>query len=89
MLHHCRADAEDLNSQNEAELRRQVEERQQETEHVYELLGNKIQLLQEVRGVHGSTKARASGSLKPLPGHSLDSGQSVLLCFCLSDAPVS
>ncbi|EDL38942.1 myomegalin isoform 5 [Mus musculus] len=41
------ADAEDLNSQNEAELRRQVEERQQETEHVYELLGNKIQLLQE------------------------------------------
>ena len=50
MLHHCRADAEDLNSQNEAELRRQVEERQQETEHVYELLGNKIQLLQEVRG---------------------------------------
>lgn len=41
------ADAEDLNSQNEAELRRQVEERQQETEHVYELLGSKIQLLQE------------------------------------------
>ncbi|XP_021051987.1 myomegalin isoform X17 [Mus pahari] len=41
------ADVEDLNGQNEAELRRQVEERQQETEHVYELLGNKIQLLQE------------------------------------------
>ncbi|GAB1287899.1 Myomegalin [Apodemus speciosus] len=42
-----RADAEDLNSQNEAELRRRVEEEQQETEHVYELLENKIQLLQE------------------------------------------
>ncbi|XP_037682161.1 myomegalin isoform X13 [Choloepus didactylus] len=41
------ADVENLNSHNEAELRRQVEERQQETEHVYELLENKIQLLQE------------------------------------------
>ncbi|XP_012873670.1 PREDICTED: myomegalin-like [Dipodomys ordii] len=48
------ADVENLNTQNEAELRRQFEERQQETEHVYELLENKIQLLQEVRpaGVH-------------------------------------
>ncbi|XP_040086844.1 myomegalin isoform X20 [Oryx dammah] len=41
------ADAENINSHNEAELRRQFEERQQETEHVYELLENKIQLLQE------------------------------------------
>nr|KAF6291023.1 hypothetical protein mMyoMyo1_009395 [Myotis myotis] len=41
------ADAESLSSHNEAELRRQVEERQQETQHVYELLENKIQLLQE------------------------------------------
>nr|XP_034355615.1 myomegalin isoform X7 [Arvicanthis niloticus] len=41
------ADAEDLNSQTEAELPCQVEDRQQETEHVYELLENKIQLLQE------------------------------------------
>uniref|UniRef100_A0A2K6U485 Phosphodiesterase 4D interacting protein n=1 Tax=Saimiri boliviensis boliviensis TaxID=39432 RepID=A0A2K6U485_SAIBB len=41
------ADVENLNSQNEAELRRQFEEQQQETEHVYELLENKIQLLQE------------------------------------------
>ncbi|KAM6218504.1 myomegalin-like isoform 14-T14 [Rhynchocyon petersi] len=41
------ADVETLNSHNEAELRRQFEERQQETEHVYELLENKIQLLQE------------------------------------------
>ncbi|KAM9242612.1 myomegalin isoform 17-T17 [Dugong dugon] len=41
------ADVENLNSRNEAELRRQFEERQQETEHVYELLENKIQILQE------------------------------------------
>ncbi|XP_032947988.1 myomegalin isoform X23 [Rhinolophus ferrumequinum] len=41
------ADVENLNSHNEAELRRQFAERQQETEHVYELLENKIQLLQE------------------------------------------
>ncbi|XP_058165555.1 myomegalin isoform X32 [Dasypus novemcinctus] len=41
------ADVENLNNHNEAELRRQFEERQQETEHVYELLENKIQLLQE------------------------------------------
>lgn len=63
-----RADAEDLNSQNEAELRRQVEERQQETEHVYELLENKIQLLQEVRSAHRSTATRASGPPEPLLG---------------------
>uniref|UniRef100_A0A8I3WX00 Phosphodiesterase 4D interacting protein n=1 Tax=Callithrix jacchus TaxID=9483 RepID=A0A8I3WX00_CALJA len=41
------ADVENLSSHNEAELRRQFEERQQETEHVYQLLENKIQLLQE------------------------------------------
>ncbi|XP_063112759.1 myomegalin isoform X27 [Cavia porcellus] len=41
------SDVENVNSQNEAELRRQFEERQQETQHVYELLENKIQLLQE------------------------------------------
>ncbi|XP_036894649.1 myomegalin isoform X12 [Sturnira hondurensis] len=41
------ADVENLSSQNAAELRRQFEERQQETQHVYELLENKIQLLQE------------------------------------------
>jgi hypothetical protein len=44
----CRADVENLNSHNEAELWHQNEERQQETKHVYELLENKIQLLQEV-----------------------------------------
>uniref|UniRef100_A0A8C0XF14 Centrosomin N-terminal motif 1 domain-containing protein n=1 Tax=Castor canadensis TaxID=51338 RepID=A0A8C0XF14_CASCN len=41
------ADVENLNSHNEAELWHQNEERQQETKHVYELLENKIQLLQE------------------------------------------
>ncbi|XP_074044688.1 myomegalin isoform X3 [Macrotis lagotis] len=41
------AATENLNSHNETELRRHYEERQQETEHVYELLENKIQLLQE------------------------------------------
>ncbi|KYO39836.1 hypothetical protein Y1Q_0006710 [Alligator mississippiensis] len=39
--------AESLTNRNEAELRRQYEERQQESEHVYELLENKVQLLQE------------------------------------------
>nr|XP_020859044.1 myomegalin-like isoform X5 [Phascolarctos cinereus] len=41
------AAAENLNSHNETELRHHDEERQQEKEHVYELLENKIQLLQE------------------------------------------
>lgn len=54
MLCDFRADLEDLNSQNTAELHSQVEERQQETEHVYELLENKIQLLQEVRNAHSN-----------------------------------
>uniref|UniRef100_A0A7M4FSU0 Phosphodiesterase 4D interacting protein n=1 Tax=Crocodylus porosus TaxID=8502 RepID=A0A7M4FSU0_CROPO len=36
-----------LTNRNEAELRRQYEEKQQESEHVYELLENKVQLLQE------------------------------------------
>ncbi|XP_054525316.1 myomegalin isoform X37 [Pan troglodytes] len=52
------ADVENLNSQNEAELRRQFEERQQETEHVYELLENKIQLLQEESRLAKSEAAR-------------------------------
>lgn len=43
-----RVAAESLTNRNEAELRRQYEERQQESEHVYELLENKVQLLQEV-----------------------------------------
>lgn len=90
MLCRCRADVEDLNSQTEAELPCQVEDRQQETEHVYELLENKIQLLQEVSGVHRVTKTRASGTLKPPLGYPIYSGPSALLCFSsLSDVPVS
>lgn len=73
-----RADVEDFNSQNEAELRRQVEEQQQETEHVYELLENKIQLLQEVRRAHRSTATRASGP-QSLFWATLSSGLSDLL----------
>lgn len=53
-----RADAENLNSHNAAELRRQYEERQQETEHVHELLENKIQLLQEVSGSSESPESK-------------------------------
>ncbi|MEE6496253.1 hypothetical protein FKM82_002272 [Ascaphus truei] len=41
------AAAENLTSYNEAELRRQYEQKQEETEQVQELLENKIQLLQE------------------------------------------
>ncbi|XP_054420714.1 myomegalin isoform X1 [Pteronotus mesoamericanus] len=52
------ADVENLSSQNEAELRRQFEERQQETQHVYELLENKIQLLQEESRLAKSEAAR-------------------------------
>uniref|UniRef100_A0A4W5PRJ6 Centrosomin N-terminal motif 1 domain-containing protein n=1 Tax=Hucho hucho TaxID=62062 RepID=A0A4W5PRJ6_9TELE len=40
--------AESLSSHNEAELQRRCEERQQEIDHMQELLETKIQLLQEV-----------------------------------------
>uniref|UniRef100_A0A674HRK8 Centrosomin N-terminal motif 1 domain-containing protein n=1 Tax=Taeniopygia guttata TaxID=59729 RepID=A0A674HRK8_TAEGU len=40
--------AENQTSRSQAALRQQYEERQRESEHVYELLENKIQLLQEV-----------------------------------------
>ncbi|ELK30858.1 Myomegalin [Myotis davidii] len=57
------ADAESLSSHNEAELRRQVEERQQETQHVYELLENKIQLLQEESRLAKNEAARMAALL--------------------------
>ncbi|CAH2329729.1 Hypothetical predicted protein, partial [Pelobates cultripes] len=41
------ATAENLTSYNEAELRRQYDQKREETEQVQELLENKIQLLQE------------------------------------------
>lgn len=43
-----RVAAENQTSRSQAALRQQYEERQRESEHVYELLENKIQLLQEV-----------------------------------------
>uniref|UniRef100_A0A8C6W5J9 Phosphodiesterase 4D interacting protein (myomegalin) n=2 Tax=Nannospalax galili TaxID=1026970 RepID=A0A8C6W5J9_NANGA len=65
------ADVEDLNSQNEAELRRQYEEheeRQQETEHVYELLGSKIQQLQEESRLAKNEAARMAALVKAEEG---------------------
>nr|XP_051713304.1 myomegalin isoform X19 [Oryctolagus cuniculus] len=52
------ADVENLNSHSEAELRRQYEERQQETEHTCELLESKIQLLQEESRIAKNEAAR-------------------------------
>lgn len=50
-----RVAAENQTSRSQAALRQQYEERQRESEHVYELLENKIQLLQEVsRGMVGT-----------------------------------
>lgn len=43
-----RVAAENQTNRSEAALRQHYEERQRESEHVYELLENKIQLLQEV-----------------------------------------
>ncbi|MBN3274260.1 MYOME protein, partial [Polyodon spathula] len=40
--------AESLTNHNEAELQRRCEERQQEVDHMQEILETKIQLLQEV-----------------------------------------
>uniref|UniRef100_A0A8C8SE01 Centrosomin N-terminal motif 1 domain-containing protein n=1 Tax=Pelusios castaneus TaxID=367368 RepID=A0A8C8SE01_9SAUR len=55
------AAAENLSSRNEAELRRRYEERQQETEHVSELLENKIQLLlEEARLAKGEAERMAA-----------------------------
>lgn len=71
MLCGFRTDVEDLNSQNEAELRHQVEGRQQETEQVYELLENKIQLLQEVRSVCRSRPEKWSPKASPGPPYLL------------------
>ncbi|XP_057648854.1 myomegalin-like isoform X5 [Chionomys nivalis] len=71
-LEKTRADVEDLNSQNEAELRCQVEERQQETEHVYELLENKIQLLQEESRLAKNEAARMAALVEVEKGCNLE-----------------
>lgn len=61
-----RVAAENQTTRSQAALRQQYEERQRESEHVYELLENKIQLLQEVSpGVVG-----AGGGWGPVPGGS-------------------
>ena len=44
--------AESLTNQNEAEVQRRCEERQQELSHLHEILETKIQLLQEVQNKH-------------------------------------
>uniref|UniRef100_A0A8C5TYD9 Centrosomin N-terminal motif 1 domain-containing protein n=1 Tax=Malurus cyaneus samueli TaxID=2593467 RepID=A0A8C5TYD9_9PASS len=51
--------AENQTTRSQAALRQQYEERQRESEHVYELLENKIQLLQEVSqgGMVGSGRS--------------------------------
>uniref|UniRef100_A0A8C6Z059 Centrosomin N-terminal motif 1 domain-containing protein n=1 Tax=Nothoprocta perdicaria TaxID=30464 RepID=A0A8C6Z059_NOTPE len=55
--------AETQTKGSEAALRRQYEERQRESEHVYELLENKIQLLQEV----GAGRAPRRGRVPRAP----------------------
>lgn len=50
--------AESVNNHNEAELQRRCQERQQEIDHMEQVLETKIQLLQEVRPL------RTSGGLK-------------------------
>uniref|UniRef100_A0AAR2IPR8 Centrosomin N-terminal motif 1 domain-containing protein n=1 Tax=Pygocentrus nattereri TaxID=42514 RepID=A0AAR2IPR8_PYGNA len=44
--------AESLTNQNEAEVQRRYEERQQEISHLHEILETKIQLFQEVENQH-------------------------------------
>uniref|UniRef100_A0A8B9FJ77 Centrosomin N-terminal motif 1 domain-containing protein n=1 Tax=Amazona collaria TaxID=241587 RepID=A0A8B9FJ77_9PSIT len=59
--------AENQTTRSQAALQQQYEEQQRESEHVYELLENKIQLLQEVSpGI-----VRAGGRPGPMPVGSL------------------
>lgn len=63
-----RVAAENQTTRSQAALRQQYEERQRESEHVYELLENKIQLLQEVSpGVVGSRGGAGSRCLGAHP----------------------
>ncbi|CAK6439340.1 unnamed protein product [Pipistrellus nathusii] len=66
------ADVENLSSHNEAELRRQFEERQQETQHVYELLENKIQLLQEESRLAKNEAARMAALVEAEKEYNLE-----------------
>lgn len=51
--------AESLTSRNEAELQQRCQERQQEIDHMQQVLETKIQLLQEVRGAESDTHCAA------------------------------
>ncbi|XP_039340622.1 myomegalin-like isoform X15 [Mauremys reevesii] len=66
------AAAENLTSRNEAELRRHYEEQQQETEHVSELLENKIQLLQEEARLAKSEAERTAALAEAEKGRCLE-----------------
>ncbi|XP_053448764.1 myomegalin isoform X4 [Nycticebus coucang] len=65
-------DVENPNSHNEAELQRQFKEHEQETEHVYELLENKIQLLQEESRLAKNEAARMAALLEAEKERNLD-----------------
>ncbi|XP_067156754.1 myomegalin-like [Apteryx mantelli] len=56
--------AENQTNRSEAALRQQYEERQRESEHVYELLENKIQLLQEEARLARSEAEKAAALAK-------------------------
>lgn len=58
-----RVAAENQTTRSQAALQQQYEERQRESEHVYELLENKIQLLQEVsQGMVGAREEPGAGA---------------------------
>uniref|UniRef100_A0A452GHV4 Olduvai domain-containing protein n=1 Tax=Gopherus agassizii TaxID=38772 RepID=A0A452GHV4_9SAUR len=66
------AAAENLTSCNEAEFQRRYEERQQEKEHVSELLENKIQLLQEEARLAKSEAERTAALVEAEKGRCLE-----------------
>uniref|UniRef100_H3AEU2 Phosphodiesterase 4D interacting protein n=1 Tax=Latimeria chalumnae TaxID=7897 RepID=H3AEU2_LATCH len=64
--------AENLTTHNEAELRRQYEERQREVEHVQAVLENKIQLLQEEARLVKTEAEEATALMKAEKGRCWD-----------------
>ncbi|KAL0966449.1 hypothetical protein UPYG_G00295440 [Umbra pygmaea] len=79
LLDKALATAESLSSHNEAELQRRCEERQQEIDHMQELLQTKIQLLQEeaqlARGEADRIASLARSNCQPLTGDMEDTQQ--------------
>lgn len=55
--------AESLTNRNEAELQRRCQERQQEIDHMQQVLETKIQLLQEVRPLAASVELKLTHGL--------------------------